>query len=309
MIVVEDLTKTFKIRISKNKGKYKKITAIDHLNLKIKKGEIFGLIGPNGAGKTTTLKILSTLILPDEGTATIDGYDIIKDADIVKTKIGLLAGEFTRSLYWRLSGIENLKFFAKLRGIRYPMERINELIKMFNLVEYENELVMKYSTGNKHKLALAMGLLSDPVVLFLDEPLTGIDPVTAFELKKIIKNEFKDKTIIWASHNLYEIEEMCDRIALINKGKIILEGEPEDLKKNYWDHVKILINSDKPHVFASLKDNVEIRGDIIEIKTYNIQKTFLDVMELVKTNNIEIKEIKTVRPSLEEIFMRQVKNV
>lgn len=308
MIIIKNLTKSFKRRVQKKEGKFEKITAVDHIDLDIGKSEIFGLIGPNGAGKTTTLKILSSLIIPDEGTAKIDGYDVVKDADMVRDKIGLLAGEFVRSLYWRLSGRQNLKFFANLRGMWDVEERIDKLIELFNLKSHENELVMKYSTGMKHKLALAVGLLNDPPVLFLDEPLTGIDPITSYELKQIIKTSFKEKTIIWASHNLYEIEEMCDRIALINNGKIVLEGQPEKLKKDYWDHTKILVFSDKPQIFTSLK-NVEIKDDAVEIKTDNVKRTFLEIMELAKNKNVDIKEIKTLKPTLEEIFMEGIKNV
>jgi ABC-2 type transport system ATP-binding protein len=198
-------------------------------------------------------------------------------------------------------------FFAKLRGMWKPQERIQELIQMFKLEAYIDEFVMKYSTGMKHKLALAIALLNDPQVLFLDEPLTGIDPFTNFELKKIIKNEFKEKTIIWASHNLYEIEEMCDRIALINNGKIVLQGEPELLKKNYWDHTKILITTDKPQEFVSF-DNVDIRGNFVEIKTNNVTRTVLEIIDLIKDKGIEITDIKTLKPSLEEIFLEGVKN-
>lgn len=302
MIVINNLTKVFK------KEKKDKIVAINHINLEVKKGEIFGLIGPNGAGKTTLLKILSTLILPDEGTAIIDGYDVVKDADAIKNKVSLLAGEFVRSLYWRLNGRENMKFFANLRNIWYPEKRINELLDIFNLREMENELVMKYSTGMKHKLALAVGLLNDPPVIFLDEPLTGIDPLTSYEIKQLIKNEFKDKTIIWTSHNLYEIEEMCDRIALINKGKIILEGTPEELKKSYWGYEKIMLICDNSKPFESL-EKVEIKGNIIEIETKDANKTFLEIMQIAKDNNVKIIEIKTLKPSLEDIFMRSIKNV
>ena len=306
MINVEKLTKTYKRRISKKEGKIKIINAVNNINLNIKKGEIFGLIGPNGAGKTTTLKILSTLIIPDNGSIIIDGNDAIKEADIVRDKICLLSGEFARSMYWRLTGLQNLEFFAKLRGIWKPKKRIEELIELFNLEEYKNERLMKYSTGLKHKLAFAVGLLHDPPILFLDEPLTGIDPVTAFEIKNLIKNSFKDKTIIWASHNLYEIEEMCDRISLINNGKIVLEGDPEILKKNYWDHSKIQITSNKPDSFKSLKQ-AEIKGNYIEIKTSDVKKTFLEIMNLVKDKDIDLIDIKTMRPKLEEIFMEGVK--
>lgn len=302
MIVIKNLSKVFK------KKKRDEILAVDHINLEVKKGEIFGLIGPNGAGKTTFLKILSTLIIPDEGTVTIDGYNVVKDADVIKNKVSLLAGEFVRSLYWRLNGRQNMKFFANLRNMWYPEKRINELLDVFNLRQMENELVMKYSTGMKHKLALAVGLLNDPPVIFLDEPLTGIDPITSYEIKQLIKREFKDKTIIWTSHNLYEMEEMCDRIALINKGKIILDGSPEELKRNYWSYEKIMLicNNSKPF---EVLENVSIIGNIVEIGTTDAGETFLEIMQIAKENKVKIIEIKTLKPSLEDIFMRSIKNV
>jgi len=306
MIVIEELTKTFKKKNSQSKNN--RIIAVDHINSEIKQGEIFGIIGPNGAGKTTLLKILSTLILPDEGTAVIDGYDIVKDSNVIKNKVSLLAGEFVRSLYWRLSGRQNLKFFANLRNIWNPNDRIDELIELFNLKDYENELVMKYSTGTKHKLALAVGLLSNPPVVFLDEPLTGIDPITSLEIKNIIKNKFKDKTIIWASHNLYEIEVMCNRIALINNGRIVLEGSPKKLKEDYWGFEKIMVIADNTKAFESIK-STEIKGNVVEIVTKDPHETFIQIMELAKKQNIKIKEIKTLKPSLEEIFMKGIKNV
>jgi len=309
MIDVDNLTKIFKIKTETKKPKYEIITAVDHLTLNINKGEIFGIIGPNGAGKTTTAKILSTLIFPDQGSATIDGYDIIKDADIVKGRIGLLAGEYARTLYWRLSGFRNLQFFARLRGMWHADDRINELLEMFDLAKKKNELVMKYSTGMKHKLALAVGLLHDPPVLFLDEPLTGIDPVTTHELKNLIKKEFSDKTIIWASHNLYEVEEMCDRVALINNGKIVLQGNPDTLREDFWDHTKILVTSDKATEFSSF-DSVNIDNNTVEIKTRDVNKTISDISDFARAHNIRIFDIKTIRPSLEEIFMEEVsKNV
>jgi len=305
MIITKDLTKAFK----RKKGKKReRIVALDHVNLKIDKGEVFGLIGPNGAGKTTFLKILSTLIIPNEGTAIIDGYDVVEDANIIKNKVALLAGEFVRSLYWRLDGRQNLKFFANLKNIWDPDDRIDELLDLFNLKNMEDELVMKYSTGMKHKLALAVGLLNNPPVIFLDEPLTGIDPITAYEIKQLIKNKFREKTIIWASHNLYEIEEMCNRIALINNGKIVLEGDPESLKKNYWGYDKIKVISNNAKAFGSIEKS-EIRDDIVEIETRNVNESFLEIMKIAKEKNIEIKEIKTLKPSLMDIFMKGVKNV
>lgn len=306
MIVTKDLTKIF----AKKAGRFtrEKIVAVDHINLKVKKGEIFGLIGPTGAGKTTTIKMLSTLILPDEGTATINGYDVIKDAEIIKKKIGSLAGEFTRTLYWRLPGRENLKFFAKLKNIRDVDEKVEELLDLFDLKKWGNELVMRYSTGMKHKLAFAVSLLNDPSILFLDEPFTGIDPLTAYNMKNLIRERFKENTIIWTSHNLYEIEEMCDRIALMNRGEIILEGNPEELKQKHWGYEKIVAISNNASAFDSIR-NAEIKNNVVEIKTKNITKTLIEVMKIAKEKNIRLEEVKTLRPSFEEVFMKEIKNV
>jgi len=305
MIIAKNLTKIFTKRL---KGRKKeKIIAVDHINLKINKGEIFGLIGPNGAGKTTTIKMLSTLILPDEGSMSVNGYDVVKDPEKIRNNIGVLAGEFTRTLYWRLSGRQNLKFFANLRNMWDADKRIDELIQLFGLKEQENELIMKYSTGMKHKLALAVALLNDPPILFLDEPLTGIDPVISFQLKNLIRNKFRDKTIIWASHNLYEIEEMCNRIAIINNGKIVLEGSAEELKKKFWDYEKFVIISNNPNAFTNI-DDTKIKDNVVEIKTKNVTNTLLEVSDIIQKKNIKVEEIKTIKPTLEEIFMAGVKN-
>ena len=303
MIVTKNLTKFYR----KKEKKQEKIIAVDHLNLEINKGQIFGLIGPNGAGKTTLLKMFSTLILPDEGTASINGYDIVNDSENIKKQVSLLAGEFVRSLYWRLSGKQNLQFFANLRNIWNPEERINELIDMFHLKNHENELVMKYSTGMKHKLALAVGLLNDPPVILLDEPLTGIDPLVAYEIKNIIKKDFRDKTIIWTTHNLYEVEEMCDRIAIINNGKIYKDGSPEKLMSEYWGYDKIMIIGDNVEPFLSLPKTT-IKENVVEIETNDVNRTLVEIMKIVEKNKVNISKISSMKPTLEEVFMKGIAN-
>ena len=306
MIEVNNISKFYKKRGVKKKKEM--IKALDDINLNIKKGEILGIIGPNGAGKTTLLKILSTLILPDKGEAKINGHDVVKEPLIVKEQIGLLAGEYVRSLYWRLSGRNNLKFFANLRNIWDADERIEYLLEKFNLKNMENELVMKYSTGMKHKLALAIGLLNDPPILFLDEPLTGMDPITSREIKELVKKELKGKTIVWASHNLYEIEEMCDRVALINNGKIVLEGAPKKLKEDYWDYHKILlVTSNNDEITKNFKDT-ESNKETIIIKTKDVKKTISEIIKIAEKKGIKIIEIKTLKPTLEEIFLKGVNN-
>lgn len=302
MILIKDVVKKYKIRKKKEL-----LYAVNNLNIEVKKGEIYGLIGPNGAGKTTTLKMLSTLIIPDEGVIEIDNIDVIKNPDIIKQRIGLLSAEFARSLYWRLTGRQNIEFFANLKDMWQPKERIDELLDLFDLKEWENELIMKYSTGMKQKLAFAVGLLNNPSVLLLDEPLSGLDPVSSHKIKDLIKKKFQNKTIILASHNLFEIEQLCDRIGLINNGKIVLEGSPDELKNNYWNYNKILIHTNKNEAFKNL-ENTTITDKYIEIETDDIHRSITDIIKIANDSNTKIKEIKTINPSLEDIFIKGIES-
>ncbi|MGD2250869.1 MAG: ABC transporter ATP-binding protein [Candidatus Methanofastidiosia archaeon] len=284
------------------------VKAVDNISLHIKKGEIFGLIGPNGAGKTTFVKLLSTLILPDTGVATINGHNVVKEDAVVRSQIGVLPGEFSRSLYWRLTGRQNLKFFAELYNIRDDT-RIDYLIEFFGLKPWEDELLMRYSTGMKHKLALARALLNDPPVLLLDEPTTGIDPKASYEIKNLVKEEFSNKTVLWTSHNLYEIEEICDRIAMINKGQIVFLGSPEDIKREGIEHEKItlVVESGESHWFSSMEDAKIANEYLVEITSHNITDTLKEILDIVKDHQITIKDLKTTAPTLEEVFMKKIR--
>lgn len=281
------------------------LVAVNKVSLNVKKGEIFGLIGPNGAGKTTFIKLLSTLILPDSGTARIDGHDLISEEKVVRSKIGVMTGEHSRSLYWRLTGKQNLAFFARLYDIENYTERIHELLDLVDLTEWQNELVMKYSTGMQHKLTLARTLLNDPPILLLDEPTAGIDAKARYEVKKFIKS-LEDKTILWTSHDLYEIEEICDRVAMIDHGKILFKGKPDELKKQYLDYKKLEIVLDSPlaNLFSSV-ENVNIKDDYtVEIMVNDINKTLKNINETLDGRKISIKSFTTKSPSLEEIFVK-----
>jgi ABC-2 type transport system ATP-binding protein len=283
------------------------VKAVDNISLEIHKGEIFGLIGPNGAGKTTFVKVLSTLILPDSGTAFIGGYDVIKEDAQVRSQIGVLTGEFSRSLYWRLSGKENLKFFSELYNLQ-DNSRIDYLIELFDLKKWEDELLMRYSTGMKHKLALARALLNDPPVLLLDEPTTGIDPQASYEIKKLVKTELKDKTILWTSHNLYEIDEICHRIAMINKGRILFIGKPDTLKREGIEQetITMMVEPGESSFFSTLEGSEIINEYTVEIISSDIKKTLRDILDTAETHDITIKDLKTAEPTLEEAYMKRI---
>lgn len=287
--------------------RHENLVAVDHVNLTIRKGEIVGLIGPNGAGKTTLVKMLSTLILPDEGTATINGYDLLTDGDLIKQEIGSMPGEYTRALYWRLSGEDNLKFFARLYGMSETQskKRIEELLQLLQLTSWKNEYVMKYSTGMKHKIALAKALLHDPLILFLDEPTTGVDPASAFEIRRFIKEKLTEKTILWTSHNLQEVEQICDRVAILINGKVVAEGEPTHLIKKYfgYEEIHIELMDAAASQFTSI-DGATILDDFhVEIHTSNLAEAICAINDIVQKNRLVFEDFKVSSPSLEDLFL------
>lgn len=212
------------------------ITALDSISLRVKKGEICGLLGPNGAGKTTLIKILSTLILPDFGKVFINGYDIIKEEEYAKDSIGLIHHN-ERSFFWRLTGRQNLEFFAAIYGMKRKniKEEVNKVLEIVGLKDKAHIRFDSYSTGMRRKMSIARGLLTNPSILFVDEPSNGLDPVSAMKVRKFLKEELVEKlkkTILIATHDLKEAESICDEIVILDKGKIKIQGTLKKLRKN-----------------------------------------------------------------------------
>ncbi len=211
-----------------------RIHALRGVDFQVSEGEIFGLLGPNGAGKTTLLKILSCLILPDSGRAVVGGEDTAHEAK-VKPKIGLVHSD-ERSFYWRLSGRENLRFFACLYDVprKRTAGRIDELLRRVDLVEAADQRFSDYSSGMKQRLAIARALLHDPPILFMDEPTKSLDPQSAMNLRAFVMDELKNKdgkTILLATHNLHEAEVLCDRVAILVKGRVRQVGSVADVRR------------------------------------------------------------------------------
>jgi ABC-2 type transport system ATP-binding protein len=234
VIHIENLSKTYisKERTHILKSRKKVVTALKDITLDINQGEIFGLLGPNGAGKTTLIKCLTTLLLPTAGTAVINGHDLLKDDKMVRTSIGcMLMGE--RGLYWKLTGRENLDFFGSLYYVPpgKRTEKIEELITLLGLSDIIDRTVETYSSGQKMKLAFAKSLVNDAPILILDEPTVTMDVHTARELRSIVRNlNEKGRTIVYTTHVMQEAEELCHRVAIIDKGEIIAVGTPNELK-------------------------------------------------------------------------------
>jgi ABC-2 type transport system ATP-binding protein len=249
----------------------REITALDGVNIRVKRGEVFGLLGPNGAGKTTLIKTLCTLLLPNEGRALVNGYDIVKEEREVKRCIGYVVND-ERSFYWRLTGRQNLGFFAMLNNLTPDRanRRIDEVLQLVGLEANGDKRVKDYSTGMKQKLAIARGMLSDPEVLFLDEPTRSLDPMIAKSLREFIRRniaEGQGKTVFLSTHNLGEAEELCDRLAIIDRGKIKACGTLDEMKGLFDGKRQYLIELETPE--EGLMKGLHREGDFTGRRDYH----------------------------------------
>lgn len=236
------------------------ITAVEAVNIKIEKGELFGILGPNGAGKTTLIKMLCTLISPTVGTAYVNGYDIAKDSGKVRESIGFITSD-ERSFYWRLTGRQNLKFFASLHNFySYDAEeRVDELLSLIGLENRADDRFLSYSSGMKQRMAIARGLLNDPAVVFMDEPTKALDPGAAHTLREFIKERIvkeQGKTVFLSTHHLGEAEQLCDRITIIDEGKIKAIGTIEELKSDLHNPNSTLDDVFVHHTGKEFKEEV-----------------------------------------------------
>ena len=222
IIKVQNLTKMF--------GKF---TAVDNISFDVKKGEIFGLLGPNGAGKSTTLRVLSTLARPTKGTASIGGFDIVKDDTEVRKLIGIVSEKMI--MYNRLTAKENLWFFGSLFNIPKDVltKRIDELLELVELGKWKNAQVGTFSTGMRQRMNVVRALLNLPQVLFLDEPTLGLDPQSSVEIREFIKklNRENGTTVVITTHMMVDADLLCDRIAIVDHGKIVALDTSTNFKK------------------------------------------------------------------------------
>jgi len=304
------------------RGKGRPLVAVDHVDLVVRSGELFGLLGPNGAGKTTLIKMLCTLILPTEGTAKVGGYDIVKEAAKVRETIGWLHGETGgRALYWRLSARDNLRFYAYIQNVpsQVAKKRIEALLEFFELQREADNLVKDYSTGMKVRVMLARTLLPNPPILLLDEPTVGLDAQTAIETRKLISalSQELHKTILLTSHNLYEIERLCERVAIINNGKIVALGTVNQLAHLIREAQAIEVRLDGTDGEAAqrLVQGLSVvrkvlaserfgDGWVIRAEVTDVESAIPRITDALSTGNFRIRGILEIRPSLEEIFVK-----
>jgi len=213
--------------------RFNNFTAVDHVNLSVGKGELFGLLGPNGAGKSTLFRMLCTLLRPSEGTAKVAGFDIVKEGDKIRDVIGIVTEKVI--LYPMLTPVENLMFFGRVYGLNGEelKKRVGELLEMVELAKYSNKLVGTFSSGMKQRLSIIRGILHSPRVVFLDEPTVGLDPQSArFIRDLIIELNRQGKTVILTTHIMEEADQLSHRVGIIDHGRIIAVDKPQNLKQN-----------------------------------------------------------------------------
>jgi ABC-2 type transport system ATP-binding protein len=315
--LTENLRRTYQTTTGIIRREKKEIVALDGVNLAIQSGELFGLLGPNGAGKTTITRILATVLLPTAGTAEVLGLDVVRNAREIRPHIGIVFGG-DRGLYWRLSGKDNLAYFATLYGLQpdKARKRIQELLEMVGLSDRANERVEGYSRGMRQRLHIARGLIHDPELLFLDEPIVGLDPVAAREQRNVITNLKKaGKTIFLTSHYMFEMDALCDRVAILNKGQIIIVDTPASLKSLVAD-LEIVeiecfgasesaIENLRKHP-AVLAVNVELHDQTQLLQIQAPAGTEL-VQEFLKLLfDTQIKKVVTRQPTLEDAYVKLV---
>jgi ABC-2 type transport system ATP-binding protein len=313
-----------KRRNEKEKSETNDVTvAMDHVNLKIHNGELFGLLGPNGAGKTTLVKCLSTILIPDEGTAIINGFDIRKQTTLVRASLGMVIGG-ERTLYWKLTARDNLTYFASLYKMprKRIKERVDELLEKMNLLDRADERLEDYSTGMRQKVAIARALLHDPPILLLDEPTLGLDPTFSRQIRSQIRELSKKegKTVLLATHYMEEADELCDRIAIINEGKIVAADTPDRLKAmvKETELVEVICYNppqDAEKYLKSLCPDVEIitlvrgeeaKGTPSRIKLIggNAEKRVGTVVDALRKKNTQITSLNISVPTLEDVFIK-----
>jgi ABC-2 type transport system ATP-binding protein len=292
--------------------KFRDLVAVDHLNLEIKRGETFGLVGPDGAGKTTTIRMLCAIMDPTEGSATVSGFDTVKQAEDIKKRIGYMAQRF--NLYGDLSVIENLNFFADIFEVRghERKDRIARLLEFARLTEFRGRRAAHLSGGMQKKLALACTLIHQPEILFLDEPTTGVDPISRREFWDILSELHLQGITIFVSTPYMDEAERCSRVGLMYKGQIIVCDQPDKVKGLVSGEL-IELRPDNlrqaKEALANLKGLLEVQtyGDLLHVFVDDASKRMPELASLLTEQGVAVEGLRQTRPRMEEAFISLIR--
>ncbi|MEQ8361156.1 MAG: gliding motility-associated ABC transporter ATP-binding subunit GldA [Cytophagales bacterium] len=302
-VIVSHLTKTY--------GEQK---AVDDISFSVDSGEVVGFLGPNGAGKSTTMKIATGFIPPNNGTVNIEGLDIQDNTIEVKRIVGYLPEN--NPLYLDMYVYEYLKFVAKLHGLKktYHKTRIDQLIEMVGLGRERHKKIEELSKGYRQRIGLAQALIHDPKVLFLDEPTSGLDPNQIVDIRKLISDLGKEKTVVLSSHIMQEVEAVCNRAIIINRGRLVADDKVENLKKKIQGsitfHIEFAqaIDADKIKEINTISAVKAVSQTVFEVTSKSNTDPRSDLFDLSKQNEWTILEIRTLESNLESIFHQLTQN-
>jgi ABC-2 type transport system ATP-binding protein len=300
-IVAEDLRK-----------RYKQVQALDGLSFAVREGEVFGLLGPNGAGKSTTVRVLTTLTQPDAGRALVAGEDVVRHPNRVRRAIGYVAQD--SGVDPEATGRENLMLQGRIHGMSGPplRARVDELLQLVGLADAAERVTRGYSGGMKRRLDIAIGLVHRPRILFLDEPTTGLDPEARagmwVEVERLAAQE--SLTIVLTTHYLEEADRLAQRVAIVSRGRIVVEGEPEELKRGLQgESVSVELQdvdgrlADAERVVAEISDNVHVEGNLVRARVPNGAQAIPVILGALDDAGIDVAAVTTARPSLDDVYL------
>ncbi len=286
---------------------FHQVTALDDFELTVRKGELFGIVGPDGAGKTTAIKIFSGVEKKDAGFINILGYDIDFNRDLIYQEIGYLSQKF--SLYGDLTVDENIEFFAKIHGVKKYHERKEELLQFTRLTQFRNRLADKLSGGMRQKLALAATLIHSPKIIFLDEPTNGVDPISRRDFWGILSALLKQGITIIISTPYLDETERCTKVALVNKGKVLIQDTPSKIKEIIKENVYEIICGPVREIYMHLKNrfpeiDIQMFGDRLNLLT---SIPFDEIVKEIVSRDYKVIDSRKVLPSLENVFIHMLR--
>lgn len=292
------------------------LTAVNSINLKVREGEIFGFLGPNGAGKTTTISMLTTLIKPTSGTALVGGYDLLTEAAAIRSIIGVVPQSF--SLFPELTPVENMAYIGKLYGMRDSAirERTEHLLKIVSLTEHRNKVAGDFSGGMKQRLSVAASIMSEPRILIMDEPTTGLDPQSRIAIRELTRDLNKEGiTVVYTTHDMEEADKLCDRITIMDKGRVVADGTSDELKQLIRDGHSIEVELEQPsrEIIAELRKLPYVKsvssgnGKLINIEVTRKENVFFQLAEFFMKRRQNVGEIRFKEHSLEDVFVHLTK--